>query len=78
MQASQSTAVGIVTAASYGGTALAFGVSPYIIKEFGWPVRTALTCVRVFNSTLCCQVMNFVVWAAVLMSSCITLLPKKK
>ena len=36
---SQSTAVGIVTAASYVGTALAFGVSPYIITTFGWPVR---------------------------------------
>lgn len=35
--ANQSTAVGIVTAASYAGTALAFGVSPFIITEFGWP-----------------------------------------
>jgi hypothetical protein len=36
--ANQSTAVGIVTAASYGGTALAFGICPYIITHFGWPV----------------------------------------
>ena len=34
----QSTAVGIVTAASYGGTALAFGLAPTIIDELGWPV----------------------------------------
>lgn len=34
--ASQSTAVGLVTAASYGGTALAFGVSPIIISHYGW------------------------------------------
>lgn len=34
--ANQSTAVGIVTAASYAGTALAFGVSPYIISSVGW------------------------------------------
>ncbi|KAF5840808.1 major facilitator superfamily domain-containing protein [Dunaliella salina] len=40
--ASQSTAVGVVTAASYAGTALAFGVSPYIISEFGWPVGVSL------------------------------------
>ncbi|KAK9828817.1 hypothetical protein WJX72_002260 [[Myrmecia] bisecta] len=33
----QSTAVGIVTAASYMGTALAFGVSPVIIDQLGWP-----------------------------------------
>ncbi|GFR48794.1 hypothetical protein Agub_g10743, partial [Astrephomene gubernaculifera] len=33
---SQTTAVGIVTAASYAGTALAFGVSPYLISRFGW------------------------------------------
>ncbi|KAG2491886.1 hypothetical protein HYH03_009838 [Edaphochlamys debaryana] len=32
----QSTAVGIVTAASYVGTALAFGVSPVIISNLGW------------------------------------------
>ncbi|KXZ55720.1 hypothetical protein GPECTOR_2g1270 [Gonium pectorale] len=32
----QTTAVGIVTAASYAGTALAFGVSPLIISKFGW------------------------------------------
>lgn len=35
---SQSTAVGIVTAASYAGTALAFGLSPAIIDNWGWPV----------------------------------------
>lgn len=35
---SQSSAVGVVTAASYVGTALAFGVSPYIISTLGWPV----------------------------------------
>lgn len=35
-QASQSTAVGIVTAASYVGTALAFGISPLIISTLGW------------------------------------------
>lgn len=33
----QSTAVGIATAASYAGTALAFGMSPYIISQVGWP-----------------------------------------
>ncbi|GIL86331.1 hypothetical protein Vretimale_13699 [Volvox reticuliferus] len=32
----QTTAVGIVTAASYAGTALAFGISPLIISKFGW------------------------------------------
>ncbi|KAG2453915.1 hypothetical protein HYH02_002118 [Chlamydomonas schloesseri] len=32
----RTTAVGIVTAASYAGTALAFGVSPWIISNFGW------------------------------------------
>ncbi|GIL53865.1 hypothetical protein Vafri_9379 [Volvox africanus] len=32
----QTTAVGIVTAASYAGTALAFGISPLIISNFGW------------------------------------------
>jgi ACS family sodium-dependent inorganic phosphate cotransporter len=31
-----STAVGIITAASYAGTALAFGISPYLISRFGW------------------------------------------
>ncbi|KAJ9521589.1 hypothetical protein QJQ45_008921 [Haematococcus lacustris] len=35
-QQSQSTAVGVVTAASYAGTALAFGVSPVIISQLGW------------------------------------------
>jgi ACS family sodium-dependent inorganic phosphate cotransporter len=35
--ASQSSAVGVVTAASYVGTAIAFGVSPYIINMYGWP-----------------------------------------
>jgi sugar phosphate permease len=35
----RSTAVGVVTAASYLGTALAFGLSPTIIDSFGWPVR---------------------------------------
>lgn len=35
----RTTAVGIVTAASYAGTALAFGVSPWIISNFGWEVR---------------------------------------
>jgi ACS family sodium-dependent inorganic phosphate cotransporter len=34
--ASQSTAVGVVTAASYVGTALAFGVSPTLISSYGW------------------------------------------
>ncbi|MEW5319083.1 MAG: hypothetical protein WDW38_010254 [Sanguina aurantia] len=33
----QSTAVGVVTAASYMGTALAFGVSPWVISTYGWP-----------------------------------------
>ena len=33
----RSTAVGIVTAASYAGTAIAFGLSPAIISRFGWP-----------------------------------------
>lgn len=37
----QSTAVGVVTAASYVGTALAFGLAPLIIEELGWPVRGA-------------------------------------
>lgn len=32
----RSTAVGIVTAASYAGTALAFGISPLLISKFGW------------------------------------------
>lgn len=32
----QSTAVGVVTAASYGGTALAFGLSPSLISGMGW------------------------------------------
>lgn len=32
----RTTAVGIVTAASYAGTALAFGVSPLIISRWGW------------------------------------------
>eukprot|EP00798_Chlamydomonas_sp_ICE-L_P009629 gene9629-7543_t len=32
----QSTAVGIVTAASYVGIAVAFGISPMIISEYGW------------------------------------------
>jgi ACS family sodium-dependent inorganic phosphate cotransporter len=41
----QSTAVGIVTAASYGGTALAFGLAPTIIDELGWPV----SCLLVFT-----------------------------
>lgn len=35
---SQSTAVGVVTAASYVGTALAFGLAPTLIEELGWPV----------------------------------------
>lgn len=34
----QSTAVGVVTAASYVGTALAFGLAPTIIEDLGWPV----------------------------------------
>jgi ACS family sodium-dependent inorganic phosphate cotransporter len=29
--------VGVVTAASYAGTALAFGLSPLLITKFGWP-----------------------------------------
>lgn len=33
----QSTSVGVVTAASYAGTALAFGVAPTIIDQLGWP-----------------------------------------
>jgi len=32
----QSTAVGVITAASYAGTALAFGFSPALIARFGW------------------------------------------
>lgn len=28
--------MGVVTAASYAGTALAFGVSPMIISTYGW------------------------------------------
>jgi ACS family sodium-dependent inorganic phosphate cotransporter len=32
----RSTAVGIITAASYAGTALAFGLSPLLISRFGW------------------------------------------
>jgi MFS family permease len=32
----RSTAVGIITAASYAGTALAFGLSPLMISRFGW------------------------------------------
>lgn len=38
----QATSVGIVTAASYAGTALAFGLAPTIIEELGWPVRGSL------------------------------------
>ena len=34
--ARQSTAVGVVTAASYAGTALAFGLSPALIARLGW------------------------------------------
>eukprot|EP00775_Hariotina_reticulata_P002109 gene2109-2428_t len=34
--AKRSTAVGIITAASYAGTALAFGISPLLISRFGW------------------------------------------
>ena len=33
----RSTAVGIITAASYAGTALAFGIAPTIITHLGWP-----------------------------------------
>lgn len=33
----QSTVVGVVTAAAYAGTALAFGLSPAIISNLGWP-----------------------------------------
>jgi ACS family sodium-dependent inorganic phosphate cotransporter len=29
--------VGVVTAASYAGTALAFGISPHLISTYGWP-----------------------------------------
>lgn len=32
----RSTAVGIITAASYAGTALAFGLSPLLISRFSW------------------------------------------
>lgn len=32
----QSTAVALITAASYGGTALAFGLAPLIISNVGW------------------------------------------
>ncbi|KAF8063765.1 PHT4 [Scenedesmus sp. PABB004] len=32
----RSTAVGVVTAASYAGTALAFGISPLLISRLGW------------------------------------------
>lgn len=38
----QSGAVGVVTAASYVGTALAFGLAPTIIEDLGWPVRRLL------------------------------------
>lgn len=38
----QSTAVAVVTAASYGGTALAFGLAPTIIEDLGWPVGACL------------------------------------
>eukprot|EP00887_Chlorella_sp_A99_P007577 scaffold28.g7577.t1 len=33
----RSTAVAVVTAASYAGTALAFGLAPTIIEELSWP-----------------------------------------
>ena len=33
----QSSAVGIITAASYAGTAIAFYISPILIANFGWP-----------------------------------------
>lgn len=32
----QSTVVGVVTAASYGGTVLAFSISPWMIGRYGW------------------------------------------
>jgi ACS family sodium-dependent inorganic phosphate cotransporter len=32
----RSTAVGVITAASYAGTALAFGLSPLLITKLGW------------------------------------------
>ena len=55
--ANQSTAVGIVTAASYAGTALAFGISPYIITNYGWQVHAKLSvfcfCVFAKDETSC-------------------------
>jgi ACS family sodium-dependent inorganic phosphate cotransporter len=33
----QSTAVALVTASSYAGTALAFAVAPFVIETIGWP-----------------------------------------
>lgn len=33
----QSTSVGIATAASYAGTAVAFGTAPWLISSYGWP-----------------------------------------
>eukprot|EP00200_Dunaliella_tertiolecta_P010630 CAMPEP_0202374722 /NCGR_PEP_ID=MMETSP1127-20130417/5492_1 /ASSEMBLY_ACC=CAM_ASM_000462 /TAXON_ID=3047 /ORGANISM="Dunaliella tertiolecta, Strain CCMP1320" /LENGTH=767 /DNA_ID=CAMNT_0048971947 /DNA_START=858 /DNA_END=3162 /DNA_ORIENTATION=+ len=59
--ASQSTAVGVVTAASYAGTALAFGVSPYIISEFGWP--------WVFYSFAACALLWLPLWVPTAVSN---------
>lgn len=55
----QTTAVGIVTAASYAGTALAFGVSPLIISRLGWEVSKAHghACIQpfgCFSGLWCC------------------------
>lgn len=64
-QDKQSTAVGVVTAASYAGTAVAFGLAPTIIEELGWPVRgwsTLCRCrVRPPPATGCrrCAVLRF-------------------
>lgn len=46
----QTTAVGIVTAASYAGTALAFGVSPLIISRLGWEVSVLLLLYNLYRS----------------------------
>lgn len=50
----QSTAVGVVTAASYVGTALAFGLAPTLIEDLGWPVSCIGSMVGPMRCSSCC------------------------
>lgn len=54
----RSTAVGVVTAASYAGTAVAFGLAPTIIEDLGWQVCGAVPglvcCAVLLRAVLCC------------------------